>query len=181
MCTGNREPHEAGPAPKSEALRACIIRRRACGLRPSVCEIVAGLRPGLVHLRPPAGNSAIRARAASGLGKVCVSRLSHHEGSCRVRRADHASSARSALRRTPSLRSLVLLRCAQSPSFAALSPWLRHAAGFACGLFVFEAAGFACGKTLSLEHSHSSALRFPPEGRLISLRAGVVALFLGRT
>ena len=33
-----------------------------------------------------------------------------------------------------------------SPSFAALSPWLRHAAGFACGLFVFEAAGFACGK-----------------------------------
>ena len=39
-----------------------------------------------------------------------------------------------------------LLRCAQSPSFAALSPWLRHAAGFACGLFVFEAAGFACGK-----------------------------------
>ena len=32
-----------------------------------------------------------------------------------------------ALRRTPSLRSLVLLRCALSPSFAALSPWLRHA------------------------------------------------------
>ena len=61
---------------------------------------------------------------------------------------------RSALRRTPSLRSLVLLRCAQSPSFAALSPWLRHAAGFACGLFVFEAAGFACGKnTLTVELS----------------------------
>ena len=58
---------------------------------------------------------------------------------------DPPASARSALRRTPSLRSLVLLRCAQSPSFAALSPWLRHAAGFACGLFVFEAAGFACG------------------------------------
>ena len=56
--------------------------------------------------------------------------------------------------RTPSLRSLVLLRCAQSPSFAALSPWLRHAAGFACGLFVFEAAGFACGKnTLTVELS----------------------------
>ena len=69
-------------------------------------------------------------------------------------RADHASSARSALRRTPPLRSLVLLRCAQSPSFAALSPWLRHAAGFACGLFVFEAAGFACGKnTLTVELS----------------------------
>ena len=62
--------------------------------------------------------------------------------------------SRSALRRTPSLRSLVLLRCAQSPSFAALSPWLRHAAGFACGLFVFEAAGFACGKnTLTVELS----------------------------
>ena len=49
------------------------------------------------------------------------------------------------LTRAPSLRSVAVLRCAQSPSFAALSPWLRHAAGFACGLFVFEAAGFACG------------------------------------
>ena len=39
--------------------------------------------------------------------------------------------SRSALRRTPPLRSLVLPRCAQSPSFAALRPWLRHAAGSA--------------------------------------------------
>ena len=35
---------------------------------------------GLTRYRCP-HNSAIRARAASGLGKVCVSRLSHHEGS----------------------------------------------------------------------------------------------------
>ena len=70
--------------------------------------------------------------------------------------------------------TLVLPRCAQSPSFAALSPWLRHAAGFACGLFVFEAAGFACG-------SNTLTRTLPLTVELEkSQRAGVVALFFGR-
>ena len=50
-----------------------------------------------------------------------------------------ATHSLASLTRAPSLRSVAVLRCAQSPSFAALSPWLRHAAGSACGLFVFEA------------------------------------------
>ena len=53
-------------------------------------------------------------------------------------RASRVLATRS-LRRTPSLRSLVLPRCAQSPSFAALSlrcaqPSLRSARGFATPL-----------------------------------------------
>ena len=88
-----------------------------------------------------------------------------------------ATHSFASLTRAPSLRSLVLLRCAQSPSFAALSPWLRHAAGFACGLFVFEAAGFACGSN-TLTRTLPLLSRFELEK---SQRAGVVALFLGHT
>ena len=64
-----------------------------------------------------------------------------------------------ALRRTPSLRSLVLLRCAQSPSFAALSPWLRHAVA-------------------SPRQLAPLSLSFTVRSR--TQRAGVVALFFGR-
>ena len=78
-------------------------------------------------------------------------------------RASRVLGTRS-LRRTPSLRSLVLPRCAQSPSFAALSlrcaqPSLRSARGFATPL-----------APLSLSFTVRSRTQ----------RVGVVALFFGR-